>query len=125
MIDALFVDELVILAITALMHSVIAVMNFSTLHRSAPKRFLCQEHHTTKTGLVQGNDTPTPKGTDHAQPTMGTGIGDISINHNHAVIPTATETIAVSEGTHCTPHPAAAVAYPALWSMDALLPFVL
>ena len=69
---SMFVDEWIILAITAHMHSVTAAMNSATLHRIAPTRFLCQVHHATETGLIQGNDTPMPEGTDHAPPTMGT-----------------------------------------------------
>ena len=44
----LFVDEWVILATTAPVHSVTAVMNLATLQRTAPTRFLPQEHHATK-----------------------------------------------------------------------------
>ena len=62
MIDALFVDEGVILATTAPMHSVTAVMNLATLHKTAPTRFLHQEHHAMKTDFIPGHDTPTPKG---------------------------------------------------------------
>ena len=68
MIDALFVDEQIILAAMAYMKSVTAVMNSTTLHRTSPARFVCQGHHATKTGLIQGNATPTPKGTDHIPP---------------------------------------------------------
>ena len=57
MIDALFVDKQVILAATALMCSVTAAMNSATLHKTAPTRFLPQEHHATKTGLVPGHIT--------------------------------------------------------------------
>ena len=52
MIDVLFVNEWVILAATALMHSVTAVVNLATLHRTATTRFLSQEHHATKTDLI-------------------------------------------------------------------------
>ena len=110
MIDALFVDEHVILAATALMCSVTTVMNLATLHRTAPTRFFCQEHHATKTGLIQGNDIPTSKGTDHTPPTIDMDMGDISTNHNHTTIPTVTAVAAVSEGTHHAPHPATTVA---------------
>ena len=102
MIDALFVDEQDILAATAPMHSVTAVMNVATLHRNAPTRFPNQEHHATKTDLVQGINRPTPKRTDHTPPSMGTEMRDISTNQNHATIPTITGAAAVSEGTHNT-----------------------
>ena len=106
------VDEWVIVAVTAPMHSITAVMDSSTLHRTAPTRFICQEHHASKTGLIQSNNMPTPEWTDHTPPTMDTDMGNISTDHNQAAIPTATGTAAVSEGTHHTPHP--------LWFM---LPF--
>ena len=84
------------MAATALMHSVTDVMNLATLYRSPPKRFCHQEHHATKTGLSQGNDTPTTKGTDDTTPSMGTYMEDISIDHNHATVPTVTGAAAVS-----------------------------
>ena len=118
MSDALFVDEHVILATTALMCSVTAMMNSATLHKTAPPRFLHQEHHATMTGLIPGHDTSTPKGTSHNSPTMGTDMGDISANHNHIFIPTMTRAAAVTEGTHCTPHPATTVAHTIFWPMD-------
>ena len=46
------VDGSVILAINALMYSVMAVMNLATLHGTFPTRFLPQEHHATKTDLI-------------------------------------------------------------------------
>ena len=57
---------------TAPVHSITAVMNLATLHKTAPTRFLPQEHHATKTGLIPGHDTPTPKGRDHISLTIGT-----------------------------------------------------
>ena len=69
-IDVLFVDEWVILATTALMCSAMAVMNLATFHRTALTRFFYQEHHTTKTDLIQGIDISTPRETDHTPPTM-------------------------------------------------------
>ena len=42
---------------------------------------------------------------------------DISTNHNPAAIPTKTGAV-VSEGTHCTLHPATQAAYTAIWLMD-------
>ena len=68
---------------------------------------------------MQGNNIPTSKGIDHTPPTMGIGMGDISTDHNHATIPTATTTAAVSEDTHCTPHPATAAACTNLQPVDA------
>ena len=103
-IDALFVDKQAIFTVTALMHSVTAVMNSATLHKTALTRFLPQEHHATKTGLVPGHDTPTFEGTHHNPPNIDTDMGGISTNHNHTAIPTATGAAAVTEGTHCAPH---------------------
>ena len=38
--------------------------------------FLHQEHHATKTGLIQGHYTPTPNGTYHTPLTIGTDMGE-------------------------------------------------
>ena len=65
MISVLAVDKQVILAATALMPSVMAVMNLATLPRTAPTRFLHQEHHATMADLVQGIDTPKTGGIGH------------------------------------------------------------
>ena len=100
------------------MWSVTAAMNLATLHRTAPTRFLLQEHHATKTHLIQGIDIPTLQGTDHTPLTMVTDMGDISTNHNHTAIPTMTGA-AVSEGTHHAPHPDTAAACTALWPIDS------
>ena len=81
----LFVDEQVILATTALMPSVMAVMNLDTLYRTVPTRFLHQEHHASKTDLIQGINTPTIEGTDHT-PIMVPDIGDISEGHSPPTI---------------------------------------
>ena len=56
MIDALFVDEWVILATTAPMYRVTARMNLATLHKTVPTRFSDQEHHATKTDLIHSID---------------------------------------------------------------------
>ena len=109
----------VIWVATTLTQSVIAVMNLANLCWTAPTRFLHQKHYTTKTGLIQGNDTPTPKGTGHTQTTVGTDMGDISTDHNHAAIQTITGAAAVSEGTHHSPYPGTAAAHVILWMMDA------
>ena len=114
----LFVNEWVILAAIALVHSVTAVMNLATLHMTAPTRFLCQEPPSMKTDLFQGNDTPKPKGTDHIPPTMGRDKQDISNDHNFTTISTRKGAAAVSEGTHHPPHSVTTVAYDALWVMD-------
>ena len=74
-------DKCVILAVIALIHSVTAVMNLTTLQRTAP-RFLPQKCHVTKTDLIQSMDIPIPQGTDHNPPTMVTDMVDISIKHN-------------------------------------------
>ena len=97
MMDALFVDEQVILATTALMPSVMAVMNLAILHRTAPTNFLHQECHATKADLIQGINTPTTKGTDHTH-IMVPDIRDISADHSPTTVPTVTEE-AVLEGT--------------------------
>ena len=92
----------------------IAIMtNKKRGHRkTAPTRFHPQEYHATKTGLVPGHYTPTskPKGTDHNPPTMGTDMGDISTDHNHAANSTMTGAATFPEGTYCTPYPATVVA---------------
>ena len=92
------------LATTAPMHSATAAINLATLYRNAPTRFFPQNHHSTNTGLDQGHDTPTPKGTDHNSITIETDMGDISTKHNHTANPTVTGATAVTEGTHHTPH---------------------
>ena len=81
MIDVLPVDEQVILATTALMPSVMAVINLATLPRTVPTRILHQEHHATMADLVQGIDTPTTRGTDYT-PIMVPDIGDITADHS-------------------------------------------
>ena len=118
MIDVLFVDEQVILAATAQMPSVMAVLNLATLHRTAPTRFLPWEHRTTKTYLVQGINIPTPKGPDPTPPTMVPDMGYILAGHSPTVIPTTIEA-AVSEGTLLIPHLAATAACATLWLIDA------
>ena len=65
MTDALLVDQQVILAATAPICSVTAVMNLATLHKTTPTRSLLQECQATKTGLIPGQYTPSPEGTDH------------------------------------------------------------
>ena len=106
------------MAATALMLSVMAVMNLATLHRTAQTRFLPQEHHATKIYLVQGINTPTPKGIDHTPPTMVPDMGDILAGHSPAIVPTTTEA-AFSEGIPHTPHLFTTAAYATLWPMDA------
>ena len=120
MTDVLFVDEQVILIATALMPSVMAVMNLATLSRTAPTRFLHQGHHANKTDLIQGINIPTPKGKDRTPPIMVPDMRDISEGHSPATIPTATE-IAVLEGTPHAPLPATTAAPAALWLIDAAI----
>ena len=98
--DVLSVDGQVILVATALMSSVMAVMNLATLPRTAPTRFLHKEHNTTMADLIQGINTPTNRGTDHT-PTMVPYIGDITADHSPIPIHTMTEAAAL-EGTPCT-----------------------
>ena len=117
LIDVLFVDIQVILAATVLMQSVLAVMHLATLHRTVPTSIHPQEHHATKTDLIQGIDTPTTEGTDHTS-IMVPDIGDISAGHHPTTIPTTTEA-AVLEGTPHIPLPTPAASHAALWPMDA------
>ena len=112
-----FLEKQVILAATAPMHSVMAVMNLATLQRTAPAKFPPQEHHTTKTDLIQGIGIPTPGVKDHTPPIMVPDMGDISAGHSPVAIATVTRA-AVSEGTHYTPHPATTAAHTTLWLMD-------
>ena len=58
----LFVDVQVILAATALMPSVIAVMNLAILHRTAPTRFLHQNTTPPKQISYKALILPQPKG---------------------------------------------------------------
>ena len=90
--------------------TVTRVMILASLHRTAQTKFL-------RLILFQGINIPTPGGTDHTPPTMVKDLGDISNDHNPTAIPTATEA-AVSEGTHCIPHPATTAAHAPLWLMD-------
>ena len=113
----LYLDEQIILAATALMSSVMAVMNLATLCRTVPTRFLPQKNIATKTDLIQGIDTLTTKGTDHTH-IMVPDIGDISVGYSPTMVPTVTET-AVLEGTPHTPLPATAAAHASLQLMDA------
>ena len=118
MIDVLFVDKKVILAATALMPSVMAGMNVATLCKTAPTRFLLQEHHATKTDVIQGIDTPTTEGTDHAPPIIVPNMGDISAGQSPSTIPTVTEA-AVLEGTSDALLPAIVAGNTTLWLIDA------
>ena len=90
MIEVLFVDEQVILATTVPMPSAMAVMNLATFPSSDPTRLLPQEHHTTKTDLIQGINIPTPKGTDHTPLIMVPDMEDISAGHSPTAILTTT-----------------------------------
>ena len=81
--SVLYVDGQVILAATAPVPSVVAVMNLATLPRTVPTRFLHQEHHATTADLNQGIDTPTTGGTDHT-PIMVLNIGNITADHSPA-----------------------------------------
>ena len=86
----LSVNGQVTLATTALMPSVVAVMNLATLLRTFPRRFLHQEHHATTKDLTQGIDTPMAGGTDHS-PAMVPDIEDITADHSPIHFHTATE----------------------------------
>ena len=98
-IGVLSVDRQVILATTALMPSVMAVMNFTILPRTIPTRFLCQQHHATTENLVQSIDTPTTRGTDHT-PIMVTDIGDNTAGHSPIPIHTVTEAATLEDTPH-------------------------
>ena len=50
---------------------------------------------------------------------MGTDVGDIVTDHNHAAIPTTTAAAAVTKGIHAAPHLATTAAHTALWLIDA------
>ena len=113
----LSVDRQVILATTAPMPSVMAVMNLATLPRTAPTRFLHQECHATMADLAQGINTPKTRGTDHT-PIMAPDIGNIIADHCPTPIHTMTEAAAL-EGTLHTLLPAIAIAHAILQPMDA------
>ena len=104
MIDCLFVD--------AQMCSVRASINLATLHKTDSS---IRNTTTLRQVFFKATIHSQPH---HTPPTMGTGMGNISTNHNHATVPTWTGAPAVPEGKHYTPHPATAVACTALWTMD-------
>ena len=91
-------DEWDNLATTALMPSVMAVMNLAILPRIAHTRFLPQESHAIFADLTQGSDTPATQGTDHT-PIMALDIGDISAVFYSPTLVTITTEAAVLEGT--------------------------
>ena len=99
--DVLFVDKQAILAATSLMPSVMDVMNFATLCRTAPTRFLLQEHHTMKTDLSQGINTLTTDGTGHI-PIMVPDIGDISAGHKSCHNSHCTRSSSFKRHTSCS-----------------------
>ena len=117
MIDVLFVDEQVTLAATALMPSIMAVVHLATLHRTDPTRFLLQEHHASKTDLLQGISIHAPKGTDHTPPMMVPDIGDISAGQAHTIIPSMTEVAVLEDIPHAL-LPATASTHTTLWPID-------
>ena len=90
---------------------------YTTFPRTAPTRFLHQEHHTTMEHLTQGTNTPTTRGTGHT-PIMALDIRDISRGHNPTLIPIVTEA-AVLEGTPHTLLQATTAAHAAPQPMDA------
>ena len=99
------------------MPGIMDVMNVATLHKTAPTRFLPQEHPTTKTDLIQGIDIPTSKGTGHTPPIMVPDMGHILIDCSPAAILTVVES-AISEGTPCTPNQTTAAGHITLWPID-------
>ena len=100
------------------MHSITPMMNLATSHKTYPTRLLLQEDLATKTGLIPGHDTPTPKWMDQNPPIIDTDMGDISIDHNHTTISTAAEAAAITKGTHHTPQSAFTVAHTTLWLVN-------
>ena len=98
------------MATTAPICSVTAVMNLATLYRTAPTRSLPQEHHAGKTDVTQGIDIPTLEGTGHTPTIMVPHMADISAGQSPAAVPSMTA-VAVSLGTHYTPHPATTAAH--------------
>ena len=62
MIDALFVDRQAILAVTFLMWSVTGVMNWATLHKTAPTRFPPRNTRTPRQVSFQAMIHQHPKG---------------------------------------------------------------
>ena len=112
----LSVDRQVILVATALMPSVMAVMNLATLLRSATTRFLHQKHDTSMADHIQSIITPTTRGTNHAL-IMVPDIGDITADHSSAPIYTLTEA-ADLEGTPCTLPPATTSAHAILQPIE-------
>ena len=55
---------------------------FSHFGQGFPNNIPPLRNHATKTGLLQGNDTPTYKGTDDTPPTVGIDMGDISTDQS-------------------------------------------
>ena len=117
MISVLAVNGQVTLATTAMMLSVMAVMDLATLPRTAPTRFLHQEHHAITEDLTQGINTLTTGGTAHT-PIMVPDIEDITAAHIPASIHIATE-VAALEGTPHALLPGTTTACTALQPMDA------
>ena len=117
MIDVLFVDEWVILVATAPMHSVTAVINLGTLHKTAPTRFLLKNTMPPRWISFKTLKYPYPKGqiTLHL---LWSQIWEILTDHNPATIPKMRGT-AVSEGTYPAPHPVTAAVHATLQLMDA------
>ena len=113
MIDDLFVDKWVILATSALMCSVMAVM--ATLHRTAKQDSSLRNTTIQRQISFQASKI---RGTDHSPHIMIPDMGSLSAAHNPTAIPTTTGT-AVSEVTHHVPHQATTAACAVLWSMDA------
>ena len=115
MISVLSVDRQGIFPSTALMPSVMAVMNLVTLPRTARTKFLHQEHCATMADLITGIITTTTRGTDHT-PIMVTDIGDVIADHSPSHVHTMTEVAVLEETLHAllpataaalvTPHPA-------------------
>ena len=106
--DVSSVDGKVILAVTVLMPSVIAVMSFATLPRTSLIRFLHQEHLATTEDLIQGIDAPTIRRTNHT-PIMVPDTGDTKADHNPTPLNTVTKA-ATLEGIPCALLPATTAA---------------
>ena len=91
----------------------------ATLPRTAPTKFLHQEHHTTTADPVQGIITTTTGGIDNT-PSMVPDIGDDTTDCSHTPIHAMTE-VTVLEGTLHTLLPATATTQATLQLMDALI----
>ena len=116
-ISVLSVDRQVILAATALMCSVMVVMNLTILPRTAPTAFHHQEHHANTEDLIQDINTTTTVETDQTS-IMVPDLGDITADHSPTPINTMTEATTL-EGTPYSLLPSITAAHATLQPKDA------